>query len=49
LRDYNFDKAKLYEEVINNVQPDETALRVDCQITKLRTDAKANKMLFCKV
>jgi predicted Zn-dependent peptidase len=41
----NFDKAvKLYEEVINNVQPDEAALKaLVARITKSRIDAKANK------
>ena len=41
----NFGKAvQLYEEVINNVQPDEAALKaLLARITKSRTDAKANK------
>jgi predicted Zn-dependent peptidase len=41
----NFGKAvQLYEEAINNVQPDEAALKaLLARITKSRTDAKANK------
>lgn len=41
----NFDKAvQLYEEVINNIKPDEAALKaLIARITKSRTDAKANK------
>lgn len=41
----NFDKAvKLYEEVINNVKPNEAALKaLIARITKSRNDAKLNK------
>jgi hypothetical protein len=38
----------LYEEVINNIKPDEAALKALIRITKSRTDAKQIKMRFYK-